>query len=396
MKRLTYRTSLAANALLRVCAAAGLAATLIAQTPPPASTTTTTPPPAAAPAPPEEPKPFNNWTWKGIKLSGILDVYYANNLDDPQGKKNFIRNFDTESDNFDLNMLKFAVEKSAEPVGFRIDVGMGRAFDIFAVSEPTRRVTQLDQFLQGYVSFKPKSWKGLQVDVGKFYTSAGAELTETHLGWNYSRAYLYANGPYYHFGIRTTMSVTKSWTAGVQLINGWNNVADQNSAKTLGLTSLYTKGKVTWAANYYIGVEKPKPLKGVRNFIDNVVTVNTTKWHSFYVNYDYGIEGQGPGQKGSKFQGIAFANRFAMGKYFALAPRVELYKDHAGFITGQAQTLKEFTMTGEIKFVDGFLTRIEYRRDWSDKEFFDRRAGLSLGKNQTTFVVGLVAYFGPK
>lgn len=32
------------------------------------------------------------------------------------------------------------------------------------------------------------------MDFGKFYTSAGAELTETHLNWNYSRSLIYANG----------------------------------------------------------------------------------------------------------------------------------------------------------------------------------------------------------
>lgn len=369
-----------------------------AQTPPattPAATPTTTPAPATPPA--DEKKPFNNWTWKGIKLSGVADGYFSNNFDDPASGKNFIRNFDTEADSGDLNMLKFAIERSAEPVGFRFDVGFGRAFDIFAISEPTTRVRpQLDQILQGYVSVKPASWKGLQIDVGKFYTSAGAELTETHLNWNYSRAYLYANGPYYHFGIRATAPVTKSLSMGVQLINGWNNVADQNSAKTVGITALYTKGKVTLGQNYYVGAEKPKPFKGVRNFSDTVLTVNTTPWHSFYVNYDIGRESFGGAQDAALFQGVSFANRFAVGKHFALAPRVEVYKDSKGFITGAAQTLKEFTMTGEVKFFDGLLTRLEWRRDWSNVAYFDRPTGIPLGKTQTTVLVGIVGYFGPK
>ena len=52
-------------------------------------------------------------------------------------------------------------------------------------------------------------------------------------------------------------------------------------------------------------------------------------------------------------------------------------------------------MTGEFKTGDAILTRLEYRRDWSDVAFFER--GLNgLHKSQTTLLVGLVAYFGPK
>ena len=29
---------------------------------------------------------------------------------------------------------------------------------------------------QAYIDFKPKSWKGVQIDVGEFVTSAGAEV----------------------------------------------------------------------------------------------------------------------------------------------------------------------------------------------------------------------------
>ena len=37
------------------------------------------------------------------------------------------------------------------------------------------------------------------------------------------------------------------------ILNGWNNVADNNSGKTLGLTGIYTKGKVTWGGTKVMG-----------------------------------------------------------------------------------------------------------------------------------------------
>ena len=52
-------------------------------------------------------------------------------------------------------------------------------------------------------------------------------------------------------------------------------------------------------------------------------------------------------------------------------------------------------MTGEYKWAQGLLARLEYRRDWSDKPYFER-GYQGLGKNQDTLTLGFVAFFGPK
>jgi hypothetical protein len=350
----------------------------------------------AQPAPQAQPQAaVSNFTWKGIKLSGVLDGYYSASFNDPAGEKNQLRNFDIDANKMGLNMLKFTVERSPEPVGFRFDLGFGKAFEIFQISEPTRRVDQLEPVMQAFLSFKPKSWKGVQVDFGKFYTSAGAEVTETHLNWNYSRALLYANGPYFHFGLRTTVPLHKNFTAGVQVVNGWNNVADNNSGKTLGFTGALTKGKVTWANVYYVGPEKTKTSEAFRHFWDQVLLINVTSKFSTYLNFDLGVERQIQAPA-SKFYGLAWAYRYQLTNKIAFANRWEAYRDAAGFITGTKQTLKEGTFTGEFKLFDGLLTRFEFRNDWSDQPFFERATGKPFSKSQRTFVIGLVGYFGPK
>ena len=88
------------------------------------------------------------------------------------------------------------------------------------------------------------------------------------------------------------------------------------------------------------------------------------------------------------------AGHFAVNSWFSLSPRIEVYDDKDGFITGAKQRLKEFTMTAEVKMQKGFLTRLEYRRDWSDTRYFDRGNGNH--KNMNTLLVGFVVYFGPK
>ena len=62
--------------------------------------------------------------------------------------------------------------------------------------------------------------------------------------------------PYFHFGLRASMPVNKYFTAGVQVVNGWNNLEDNNSGKTIGLTGSFTTPKFTWNNTYYAGVPR--------------------------------------------------------------------------------------------------------------------------------------------
>jgi len=356
-----------------------------------------TPPPAPAPADPAPAAP-PAWSAGSIDFSGLIDGYYSLNFNHPASRTNVLRNFDVRANSFSLNMAKLTMEHGPDPVGFRVDLGFGRAFDIFHATEPFKDGTGIMRhIMQAYVSLKPEKAGGFQFDFGKFVTSAGAELTETHLNWNYSRAYLFANGPYYHFGARMSKPITSYWTAGFQVLNGWNNVEDNNSAKTFGFTSALNSKKVSLLNNYYVGNEKPTGEKGVRHFIDSVLLLNPHEKASFYINYDYGVD-KTPKALGSNncWYGLGVAGHFVANDWFSVSPRYEVYNDINGFITLQRQRLQEFTLTGELKMKKGFLTRLEYRRDWSNQPFFDRGNEPGGAKAQSTILVGMVVYFGPK
>lgn len=328
-----------------------------------------------------------------LNIGGTVDAYYSLNFNHPASRVNQLRNFDIDANQFGLNMAKLNLEIAPDPVGFRVDLGFGKMFDVFNATEPGGDF--LRYTTQAYMSVKPAAWKGAQLDVGKFYTHAGAELTETYLNWNYSRALLYANAPYYHFGARLTAPVTKNFTAGVHLVNGWNNVQDNNTGKTVGFTGAFTSSKFSWSNCYYVGPETTDENGSMRHFYDTVVSITPNSKTAFYVNFDYGRDRPGKGLASSQFLGIGGAGRVALTDTFALAGRIEWYNDKDGFITGTTQELKEFTLTGEYKIADGFLWRLEYRRDWSDQPFFERGAG-GTSKSMNTALMGFVMYFPAK
>ena len=91
----------------------------------------------------------------------------------------------------------------------------------------------LDKIEEGYISYLTPLGKGLQFDVGKFVTPLGAEVIEAKDNWNYSRSLLFALAiPYYHMGVRATYSANAKVTLAGLVVNGWNNVVENNSGKT--------------------------------------------------------------------------------------------------------------------------------------------------------------------
>ncbi|MEO8128890.1 MAG: outer membrane beta-barrel protein [Bryobacteraceae bacterium] len=347
-----------------------------------------------------------------INISGTVDGYYSFNNNHPASRVNTQHNFDVSANSFDLNFAKMKLEMAPDPVGFVFDFGFGTGMEVFSGGEPGNpnvvgpAGVVSNQFLnhitQAYMSVKPKTWGGVQLDFGKFYTSAGAELTETYTNWNYSRSLLFTNGPFYHFGARVSAPVGSHFVAGAQIVNGWNNVFDNNSGKTAGLTGAFNFNKVTWANAYYVGPENSQigeggaflsgPAgKGLRNFFDTALTVTPSDNAAFYVNYDYGSNKIKGASVNPTWWALAFAGKLGPKKLY-FAPRFEIYSDKNGFITGAAQKIKEVTTTLNYEFTPGFMTKLEYRHDWSNVAYFPAGAS-GLRKTQDTVLIGLVMYF---
>ena len=348
---------------------------------------------AQAPAPPAAPP----WSAGGIDFSGYVDVYANLNFNKPaSGFQAPYRTFDAKANSFSLNFATLTMQHAADPIGFRMDLGFGRGYEIFHLFEPLgpdqRNIVR--NIMQAFVSVKPKNAGGLQIDFGKFVTSAGAEPTETHLNWNYSRSLIYSLGPFYHMGLRVSKPVNSVWTTGFQVVNGWNNTDDNNTGKTFGITNAFVTSKVSYFNNYYVGPEKNDTNSRYRHFIDQVLSLTPDPRASFYLNYDYGYERALDGTKGI-ISAIAGAAKFQATDWFAISPRAEYFNDRGIWTTGTVQKIKEFTLTAEFKHSKGFMTKLEYRHDRSNVPFFQDSDGNGK-RNENTLVVGFIAFFGPK
>jgi hypothetical protein len=354
---------------------------------------------------PQEPAPEaapRVWKLGPFDFSGFTDFYYSYNANHPtnaaNGQTNDLYAFDDKTNQFNVEAAKLTINHDPKPVGVRVDLLFGRANALYHSS----RDTSTDNYIeQAYLSTKPSYTHGTEIDFGEFTSSAGAEVVETTLNWNYSHSILFAWAvPYYHFGIRSSTPVTSTWTAGVQVVKGWNNVNLSDGGATVGLTSAITKPKYTWSANLYTGPANVDAEKNYKNLIDTTLLLTPTSKFSAYINYDFAHQNSTPladerETTSLHYQGIAFAARQQVSANGAVAARYEYFADGQGLSTGFNQNLQELTCTYEHTLRAGLLTRAEFRHDWSDVNFF-HEGNTELVKAQTTATVGLIAFFGPK
>lgn len=330
--------------------------------------------------------------FRNLKFSGLVDVYATYNFNRPASRTNALHNFDFNSGQFSLNLAEFVIEQPADPVGFRVDIGFGDTMDWIHGADPSTSQT-LRHLQQVYMTFKPPSTKNFVIDVGKFVTQHGAEVIETRDNWNYSRSLLFAWAiPYYHFGARARYNFTDTTFLGLHLVNGWNNVLDNNSGKTVGFQLGFSPAKgVSLLQNYMVGTEQPGPNAPRRHLLDTTVTVQANDRLWFLFNYDYGRdELQGDSVY---WTGVAGYVRYALTPRLALITRGEWFSDPDGFSTGTAQRLKEVTATLEAQIHEHMVGRFEYRVDWSDKSVFEVRDRLGDSRFQNGLIGGLFVFF---
>ena len=189
----------------------------------------------AQPAQAQTPDPMTFFS--KIEFSGLVDTYYTYNFNEPTDRHvHAAAELRREAQPVQRRAGRIRADASRRPTtiasGFRFDLQYGQVAQIFN-GDPLDNNALLN-VQQAYVSYLAPVGNGLTFDVGKFVTPIGTEPTESKTNNNYSRAFLYALGPYYHVGARLGYTINDKVTLGGMLVNGWNATGDNNSGKTVG------------------------------------------------------------------------------------------------------------------------------------------------------------------
>ena len=337
---------------------------------------------AQDPAPQPSPEPPK------IDVTGFVDVYYGYNFNkvDP-----IARTFDVQHNTFSLSLAEIAFAKGVSAdsrVGFRADLDFGKTADLVAAYEPESDGKEIYKHIQqAYLSLLTGK---VQWDAGKFVTPMGAEVIESQDNWNYTRSILFGYAiPFYHTGIRATLTASPKLILGAQLVNGWNNTSEINGNKSVHLSvTLKPNDKVTWIVNEMFGKETPAS-NTTRNLFDTTLTLTASPKFSVMGNFDYGKEGT------TEWWGLAAYAKLQAKPNWALVGRYEYLDDTKGGFMTIGTTAQTLTLTSDHVIAGGLKTRLEYRTDFADQAIFLKDTGAK-SKSQTSLTVGLVYGFGGK
>ena len=369
----------------------------------PAETPASGPVPAAAvAATTPAPAPITLSTILGpTTLSGFVDTYYGYNSNQPASRQTAYRNFDINSGQLSLNMLELVADKAVDktsPLGYHIALGFGQAMNQVNQTEigPGGTEPNFDQYLkEGYMEYLAPVGKGLQINLGKFVTPAGAEVIESKDNWNYSRGILFAWAiPYFHYGMSAKYAFNDKVSLTGYLVNGWNNSVDNNSGKTAGFSlALNPSKKFSIIENFLFGPEQSNDNSDFRELSDTVVTFTPTAKLSLMANIDYGHDTiPSIPSISANWGGVALYAKYAPNDKYAFAVRGEYFNDHEGFATGVAQNMGEFTATFQRTIAKSIISRVEFRRDISNQPVFPFRSGFPIS-DQNTVSLGVIYAF---
>lgn len=328
-----------------------------------------------------------------LSVSGLVDVNFNKNFNNPASHINGYRNFDVYENQFNLNLAKITLQKKANPVGFRFDVGFGQAMDLVNSDASLGPEKSLRNVEDAYLTADVPVGNGLTINAGKLVTHMGGEVIETNGNVNYSRSILFAYAiPFYHLGISANYPFSNQFNATLYIYNGWNNVVDNNKGKTFGAEINWSPSPVfTFIENWIGGPEEPASTKQ-RHVFDTIINLQPSDALFVTLNADYGQEALAPSGL-AVWKGIALTGKYSFNHLSYFGIRGEYYNDQSGFTTGTVQALKEITLTYAYQFSGNLLTELEFRRDWSNVNTFEDNTGAFTKNNQNTLLIGSVYTF---
>ncbi|HMG35892.1 MAG TPA: porin [Blastocatellia bacterium] len=366
--------------------------------------------------------------FRDTTINVTVDGYYAYNFNHPIGRVNLLRAYDVSHNSFSLNQAAVVIEQApnveaGRRFGLRLDLQYGQATETLQGSANNElRPQAYRPVWQAYGTYIAPIGKGLSIDFGKFASNLGYESNYTKDNYNYSRAFYFNFLPFYHFGLRTKLPINDKVTVMYNLMNGVQESEDFNRFKSQHFAVTLTPvKKVTWQVNYYVGREQrdvvpilnptfptlptqpglptegisPAP-KGRFHIVDTYAAFNITDNFLFALEGDYVIHRVEEFSAPSRVTGGAAYARYQFTPKFALAARGEYLSDRGGLFSGVTQALKETTLTADFKVADGLILRGEWRRDFSNQEFFLTDTQGIRKREQNTATIGMIWWIGKK
>ena len=239
---------------------------------------------------------------RSITIGAFVDAAYAFDLNRPATRDRAFTTQPARHNEFTVNLAFVEATVARRRVRGRLALQAGTSVQANYAAEPRQGAVSGDALArtvqEAYVGYQltPTLW----IDAGVFFSHLGMETWVSRDNPVYTRSLVADFSPYYSTGVRATWQLSSAVTARVDVVNGWQNMSENNEDKSLGV-------RVDVAAN----------------------ATTTVSW--------YGYAGNEPGAQRRLFNGVGVLSR--------LSDRAELlaqvdvgWQQHRDSLTAAAQS----------------------------------------------------------
>jgi hypothetical protein len=333
----------------------------------------------------------NAQTPSNFTFGGFIDTYYAYDFNTPASRDRGYTTQPTRHNEFNLNLGFLDAKYASEEVRGRFALGTGT----YMISNYAAEPDFLKNIYEANAGFNISgSW---WLDAGIFASHIGFESAISKDNWNYSRSLMADYSPYYESGVKVTGNISDELFAGFFVLNGWQNIRENNDDKALGTQLQYKPCDdivLNWSGFYGNEIEDTDSTSPsqIRIFNDFYAQIDITENFCVAAVLDIGFQEKAVEDGNSSWYAAALLARYTISPQWKIAARGEMYNDKDGVLVPTG-TINNFQVTGaslnlDYAPADNVVARIEGRILVSEDEIFQKNRG-GLFKTNSFIVTSL-------
>lgn len=266
---------------------------------------------------------------EGVSVGGYIDSYYGFDFNEPTGDRAFTTQA-LRHHEFSINLAYVDLKIEKPRAHGRLALQAGTSVYSNYSGERTQNAALggiLQHIQEAYGGYQLA--EGVWLDAGIFFSHIGAESFISKDNWNYSRSLGADFSPYYQTGVRLNYQADPKWFFSLHLLNGWQNIIDNNSDKSIGMQIIYAPSdRISFTYNNLIGREQE--FRFFNNFIAKAKI--SDRW-SVAFSSDIGFQKQTSGGGVSVWFVETLLGQYRLSETLALGGRLEYFNDGDQIVT---------------------------------------------------------------
>jgi hypothetical protein len=336
-----------------------------------------------------------------VSFGGFVDGYYAYDFGRPI---NFDRAFTTQAarhNEFNINLAYIEAKVGGPRVRGRLALQAGTSVQSNYAGEPaigTVSGPDLARLIQEAVAgyqISPSLW----VDGGIFLSHIGMESFISRDNLTYTRSLSADYTPYYESGVKLTWQATPKLSALLTVVNGWQNISENNQDKAVGARLDYARSSST-TFSYYNFIGNEASSNRLRIFNGVGFKSGLTPVFTLQGNFDYGTQQKAQNTGSSAWWSTGFIGKLQVAPVVGVSGRIEYYHDTdnvivatalpGGFKASTASVGIDVSPRGSPRF----LWRNEVRGSWASQPVFpDSQAATGASSSNALLVTSMALTF---